>query len=149
MICTELDKFVRELHEGTPSWIAGLNTGQTVFMDDGRPGLTHSAWVRLGEHCQNTGDYIVNFAVQFRSNRQHILPNDADGYYFSKGARGGFALPKTHQLFFVGTLVNQKLLVTCWKVPEMLQEYTEERDPSQAGICLIKRNILPSLELPV
>ena len=86
--------------------------------------------------------------IQFRSNK-HQLPSNADGYYYSKGVRGSFGSPVTLQLFFVGTLENDVLNVSCWKVPEMLKEKTETYDIEKAGICLIRKSISPSMELKV
>lgn len=147
MICTTEDNYVLEYRETMPSWIVWLNSGLAVFQDDGKPGVEeYSAWIRLRNYCQETGDYIVGMMIRFRSNT-HSLPENADGYYFGKGARGSFELPKTHQLFYVGTLQNDVLNVECWKVPEMLYEYTEQRPIDEDNPCLIKRNTSQSLEL--
>jgi len=146
MICTEVDQFIVEYQEMYPSWIVWLDSGLVVYQDDYRQNVKpYSAWERLGTYCKQNDDHIVNMVIQFRTN-QHPLPTSADGYYFSKGARGGFSMSKTMKLFFVGTLQQDKLSVTCWKVPEMLQELTEERNPNEAGICLIKRNTNLSME---
>jgi len=140
MICTERDDFIVQYQEMMPSWTVVLNSGLIVYQDDGRPDIEpRSSWERLYNYCQKTGDHIVDMSIQFRTNRYPLPPN-ADGYYFSKGARGGFGMSKTMQLFFVGTLQNNELQVTCWKVPEMLQETTSTRNPKDAGQCLIKRD---------
>jgi len=142
MICTKRDNYVANYQEGNPSWIVKLSSGLAIFQDDLRPGVTPlSAWERLYNHCKDTGDYITSMKIKFRSNG-HQLPENADGYYFSKGARGGLSLSRTIQLFFVGTLNQGILKVTCWKTPEMMPETTEERDPTKAGICLISKDIL-------
>jgi len=147
MICTERDKFVANYIESLPSWVVWLNSGLVVFQDDGRPGVAPlSAWERLYDYCQTHNDYIVKMNIRFRSN-VHTLPSDAEGYYFSKGVRGSFGMPITHQLFFVGALQNDRLKVTCWKVPEMLEEKTETRNPNEAGICLIRKGTNLSLGL--
>ena len=140
MICTEKDDYINDYYENNPAWTVTLNNGLKVFQDDGRQGTTISAWERLYNYCNKTDNYIVNMTIGFRCNVHH-LKSGADGYYFSKGVRGALCLTKSIPLFFVGTYNNDKLLVTCWKVPEMLEETTEERDPTKAGICLIKRNI--------
>lgn len=143
MICTEYDDYIQDYQERLPSWVVGLNSGLVIFQDDLRPGVEpHSAWERLYEYCQETGDYIQSMRIQFRKNR-HQLSEHADGYYFSKGARGCFGMTRTIQLFFVGILNQGVLNVTCWKVPEMMKEKTEERDPTKAGICLIRNNAIP------
>lgn len=141
MICTEFDAFAREYRECNPSWVVHLASGIIVYQDDGRPDVKPiSAWERLRNYCIEHNDYITDMHIRFRCNVHH-LPSNADGYFFSKGVRGGFGMPKTHQLFFVGALENNKLLVTCWKTPEMFKENTEERNPEEAGICLIAKNI--------
>jgi hypothetical protein len=142
MICTKRDNFVENYQEANPCWIVWLASGLVVFQDDGRPGEKHSAWVRLREYCWQSNDYITDMIIKFRSN-SHRLPSNADGYYFSHGARGGFGMDKTLQLFFVGTLRHNILQVECWKVPEMLKEKVEERDPEKAGICLISKDMNP------
>jgi hypothetical protein len=140
MICTTHDNYIENYVETYPSWEVKLASGLTVFQDDNRGGCApHSAWARLHQYCLDNNDHIVPMKIRFRNNIHH-LPSDADGYYFSKGARGSFFSP-TMQLFFVGVLNDGKLEVTCWKVPEMLREQTEERDPEQAGICLIRKNM--------
>ncbi len=145
MICTQHDDFIVNYQETSPCWVAWLNSGLVVYQDDYRPNIEPpSAWARLYNHCKETGDYIINMQIKFRSNVKS-LPANADGYYFSKGARGSFGQPKTHQLFFVGTVQHDVLNVTCWKVPEMLEEKTEERNINEAGICLIRKNTNPSL----
>jgi len=144
MICTERDEFVINRQELFPCWTVSLNSGVTVYQDDGRPGVEpYSAWERLYNHCKENNDYITDMVIRFRSNI-HRLPPNADGYFFAKGARAGFAFP-TMDLFFVGTLQNGKLLVTCWKTPEMLKEETEERNPDEVGICLIRKSTRLSL----
>lgn len=147
MICTERDNFIANYQEQFPSWVVWLNSGSVVFQDDGRPKVTpYSAWERLYYYCEQTQDFIVKMSIKFRSNA-HQLPSYADGYYFSKGVRGGLFLDKTLQLFFIGTLQNNKLEVTCWKVPEMIPEETSPRNPDEAGICLIKRPFVTSPNL--
>lgn len=139
-ICTEKDDFVTLYQELNPTWTVWLNSGLVVFQDDGRPGIEpRSAWERLYHYCHENNDYIKRMNIKFRSNI-HPLPNDADGYYFAKGVRGGLAMVKPMQLFFVGTFKNGILNVTCYKVPEMLKEKTKERDINKVGLCLIKRN---------
>ena len=141
MICTEYDDYVRDYQEMYPSWVVGLHSGLVVYQDDYRV-EPYSAWERLYNYCQENNDFIQSMRIQFRSN-VHQLPDHADGYYFSKGVRGCWGMTKTMQLFFVGILNQGVLNVTCWKVPEMMKEVTEERDPTKAGICLIRNNAIP------
>ena len=145
MLCNVEDDFSRDYYENNPRWVVVLSNGESVFQDDGRPGVEpRSAWERLHNYCKDNNLHIQSMSIMFRSNRQ-ALPSNMDGYYFSKGSRGAFGFPKTMQLFFVGILNNGKLEVSCWKVPEMVKEKTEERDPTQAGICLIQKDTSRSM----
>ena len=138
-LCTKMDGFATEFYERNARWVVRLHSGLVVFQDDGRPGLKHSAWKRLYDYCQETKDYIVEMSFGFRSNKKQ-LPSNAEGYFFCKGAMGCFGSDKTIDHFIVGTLNGGKLITTKWKVPEMLDQEVEKRDPNEAGICLIKKN---------
>lgn len=140
MICIQEDEFTQWYAEGHTRWIVSLDNGQTVFQDDGRPGLENSAWLRLKEYCENNNLYITNMSIGFRSNRYNLEPN-ADGYYFAKGVRGMWGAPKTIQLIFVGILIDEELRVSCWKSPEMILEKTELRNIDESTQCLIRKNI--------
>ena len=148
-ICTDFDEFMSHYAENCPRWEVVLSNDQRVFMDDDRPDMEpRSAWLRLREHCKKEHLYIKEMTIMFRDNR-FSLPSNADGYFFSKGARGMFGSVRTMHLFLVGALQNGRLEVSCWKVPEMLQEWTEERNPDEAGECLIsKDDMLLSMEQP-
>lgn len=144
MICTAKDKFIHNYQETYPSWEIMLDSGLIVYQDDYRPGVKpYSAWERLYHYCHESNDFINRMTIRFRSN-VHALPEGADGYYFSKGVRGGIYSTRTLHLFFVGTLIKDVLTVQCWKVPEMMPEVIEERDPYKAGLCLISKNIPPT-----
>lgn len=119
--------------EGNPRWQVILNNDETIYSDNNNP----SAWIRLDKYCKDKGLHISSMSFGFRSNMVH-LPANADGYFFCKGARGLMGADRTLQLFIVGTLQNGVLSVQYWKVPEMLPEQTEERDPTGAGECLIR-----------
>jgi len=143
MICTTKDQYIVNYQETYPCWVVTLSSGLVVFQDDFRPGIEpHSAWERLYHYCHANDDYISKMIVRFRSNVQS-LPENADGYYFSKGVRAGIYAVRTLHLFFTGTLNNGLLEVQCWKVPEMIPELIEERDPHKAGLCLISKDIPP------
>src|SRR5688500_10269504 len=77
---------VTDEHVPDLRWVAVLSNGETVYQDDDRPGIKpESAWIRLGNYVNNRGLHIVALSFQFRS---HVisLPENADGYYFAKGA---------------------------------------------------------------
>jgi hypothetical protein len=138
-VCIAWDQFMDNYAEGQPHWRVTLNNGEQIFQDDHRPGeCPTSAWLRLHEYCKQNNLHIVDMSIRFRDN-VHALPSNADGYYFSLGVRAGLSCPVSMPLFFVGTLQNGVLMVQCWKVPEMLYEWTEERDPEGTPECLIRK----------
>lgn len=146
LISTKKDKFITSFNERNTRWEATLNNGEVVLQDDGRPHVDeHSAWIRLKQYCDYHKLYITKMRFGFMSNMKR-LPENMDGYYFAKGARGAFGMSKTIHLFFVGYIKNDELFVECWKVPEMLKETVEKRDIRKAGKCLIRKNTSHSLE---
>jgi hypothetical protein len=116
-ICTIEDDFVRD----KPRWVAVLSDKTTVYQDDDRPGLAEpSAWIRLKNHCQENLLHIVQFWLQFRSNRVAVGPFDADGYYFVKSAFGIWGEGVTYHSFVAGTLIDGEVVGAKWKVPELM-----------------------------
>ena len=145
-VCKKMDNFLESYIEAKPRWEVVLNNGEKIYQDDDRPGVQpSSAWRRLYKYCAENELHIVEMMIGFRNNI-HILPRNMDGYFFSKGSLGCFGSTKTLSLFIVGTLQNNILKVTHWKVPEMLEQETEIRNIESAGECLIKRNSFPSME---
>ena len=138
-VCKVFDEFMQNYAECCPRWEVVLNNSERIYQDDGRANIEpQSSWLRLNNYCKENNLYIKEMVIMFRDN-VFALPSNMNGYFFSKGARGMFGSTRTMQLFFVGTLQNGSLEVSCWKVPEMLKEWTETRDPEKAGECLIKK----------
>lgn len=138
MISTFEDDFVQNYKLGNPRWVVHLNNGTTVFQDDGRPGLSENAWLRLKKYCEENKLYIVRMHVQNRSNVKR-LPSEMDGYVFRKGVRGVFGVDGTTNLFFTGWLSQDVLTVQKWRVPEMILENTEIRCINSMKDVLIKK----------
>lgn len=135
MICTIEDDFVRDRFESETRWVAVLSDGRKVFQDDNRPDVfPASAWLRLKEYCEKTGNKIVKMHIQFRT---HVvsLPDDAPGYYFSKGVAGiafSEASDGTWGQFIVGTLLeNGSLQRITYRVPELIIEKNEVVPPER------------------
>jgi hypothetical protein len=128
-ICTNEDPFVYALQDEkrTAVWVADLSDGTIVYMDDGRPGLERSAWLRLCKHCRQKGLWVKRLHVKFRSNRADPLPLDAQGYYFSHMALGGFGFTDTLQFYLIGALTNQKVRLYKIQVPELIIAECEDR----------------------
>ncbi len=142
LICTADDDFIlsRQMDHAQAQWLARLASGPTVIQDDGRPGIEpHSAWLRLGKHCQETGDRIVEFWLRFRTHTvRDIMPLNADGYFFAKqAARSLHVRTDTLEFLLVGYLQNETLRVQRWKVPELFMLDEQKRDWRKAGPCLI------------
>lgn len=138
----EHDGYVEELQvdRGEAVWRAELSDGTVATMDDGRPGCEpRSAWLRLAAHCEDRGLSVVKLWLEFRSNAaRDILPERADGYFFSKCVLGMFNAADTLSFYLVGSLHQGKLVVQRWKVPELLLLDVEERDAGYSGPCLIR-----------
>lgn len=133
------DQYTKDIMEGGGRWVVKLNDGNLVYQDDNRPdAVPPSAWERLGIVCKANNLYIVDMYLQFRSNIVH-LPSNADGYFFSKMAMGGFGSEKTWNFYIVGCLKNDILTVEHWKMPELLQYEVETRNVDECGINLIRR----------
>lgn len=143
-ICTEIDDFIRDTD--TTRWIVQLCNGDTVYQDDERPGFDLTAWERLVNHCKHSGLYIVGMKLQFRSHIEVIEPN-ADGYFFRKSILGSLGKPGDKRppdvhYYLVGVLKDDILTVSKWRVPELIVEGVEERDPNcprLVGDSIIKR----------
>ena len=140
VICTEPDLYVAQMFEWGTVWVATLSDGSVVYQDDDRENVEpDSAWERLGMHCRETGEHVVDFYVQNGTNKID-LGKDKDGYYFCKGA-GGFLYGggHTHHSYVCGVLEDGILGITSYNVPELTVQFKETRDPEQAGICLISK----------
>lgn len=134
-VCRQIDQNRYELE---PRWEVVLNNGEKIFMDDGE-GEPASAWLRLRKYCSDNNLWITSMLFGFRSNVIY-LPNNAEGYFFCRGALGSMGSDKTIDYFIVGALTNGILTTTKYRVPEMLEQETENRDPALYQDCLIVRS---------
>jgi hypothetical protein len=136
-----VDEYVCDLMDGgTAIWVAELSTGEVVYMDDGRPGSTGSAWLRLGRRVREEGLKVVDVRLKFRSEERRGVPRGADGYFFSKAAAGAMGEPADH-FYLLGALAGGVLTVGRWAVPELIRTDTSTRDPESAGERLILNNV--------
>ena len=138
-VCVEPDIYLGQYCDKNCIWIVELSNGQTVFQDDSRPDVyPESAWIRLKQYCKNENVYIDSMRLQFRSNEIDI-GSGADGYYFCKGVSAFMTTNITNHLYIAGILDNDVVRVSRWKVPELIKEGTELRNPDLAGDCLISK----------
>ena len=134
------DEYIKNKYEGETRWIVVLNNGLTIYQDDDRPEVfPNSAWERLRIYCMETGNFITNMRLQFRSHTEH-LPDNADGYYFVKSVLSGFGMNRTLSYFVVGVLINNIIKVTHWKIPELIPTEYEDREVKENDICLISKS---------
>ena len=140
-LSTTSDEWIEQYREDNPIWIATLNSGLTVYRDDGRwVGEKNSAWERLRDYCIMTGDYIVNFRFGFRSNMFSLAEN-SDGYFFVLAVRSHYPLDTTLQLWKLGYIGEDgKLYVRRWFVPEMLPDKELEERPIEDVPSLIRKS---------
>ena len=83
-------------------------------------------------------------------NRSHVedVGSDHDGYFFCKSAGGMLFGDVTLHSFIIGTLTGEKLSVRKWRLPELIAEEVEERDPYDLPECIIaKKGILNEQKL--
>ncbi len=147
-VSTAIDVYIAQLMDAKTIWVVELSNGETVFEDDERPEVfPHSAWERLGNYCSVNNLHIVKMLLRNRSNVKAI-EEDADGYFFCKALVGHLYSGVNQHVYMTGAL-NQieegglSLEVTRWRVPELIEESVEFRDPLDAGICLIaKKGVL-------
>lgn len=138
----EQDEYVRERFERTTRWVATLSNGCFVYEDDNRPGLLPNSWLRLKNYLEeNQHLKIVGLYLQFRSHIERV-PDNADGYYLSKGAGvyfGGSISP-TIQYMITGTLSNDIVHCTWWQCPELqIEKHTQKTiDEEIVQKCLIR-----------
>lgn len=146
MVCKQVDEWLRDFMEHNTIWIATLNNDEKVYCDDFRPGVVpESAWLRLKSYCQENGLYIKDLIVKFRSNCIGV-ESGCDGYFFSKALRAYWGANKNINFFIVGTLKNGILVTSKYRVPELIFEYSEERDIDESKENLICKNMIQSTE---
>jgi len=140
-VCTQPDLWTAQLIERQTVWTAILSNGETIYQDDEREGVEpESAWLRLGMYCRENNIHIVSFTLQNGTNTVR-LDEGEDGYFFCKGANGYLftSNQETFQSYIVGTLNGDILRVTNYNIPELIAQYSENRDPDEAGDCLIRK----------
>jgi hypothetical protein len=124
-----VDDWAREHRLAEAVWAARLSDGTEVVSDDGRPGETASAWLRLGEHVRANSLRVVGLALRFRGEPPVRLPDDAAGYFFRRSA-GAFLDCPSQSFFLAGWLDGPVVRVRAYSVPDLTFLGEEERDPA-------------------
>lgn len=125
-VSLSIDSFIED--KDSTIWIAKLNNGETVYQDDDRPGFEPSSWHRLRNYCYDNGLYIKNISLKFRSHTENV-GYSPDGYFFIKSLLGSLSdeRQKTFHYYKFGTILNKKISVQKWSVPELILSGTQER----------------------
>lgn len=143
-VCFIEDEFIANRLEGHSRWVITLNSGHTIWQDDDREGTEpKSAWIRLGNYCRESGDFITNFIIQFRSHKEHLPPNQ-DGYYFVKSILGSFHTHENFHFMVAGWTLNENpngciIRTREYKIPELIEISSEDREVEKDDICLIRK----------
>jgi hypothetical protein len=124
MICTKIDDYINSKILGETIWIVKLTNNLEVYQDDNRPGLEPSAWLRLKEYCETNNVKIANFTLRFRSHYENIVPNKT-GYIFCKGCIALLGNESSYNLYKVGYIENNSIIMEKWRVPELVLYNTE------------------------
>jgi hypothetical protein len=117
---------VREAQDaGRAVWVAGLSDGSRVFQDDADG--EWGAWPRLADYLRATGLAIVSLSLKFRSQWLRAAPENAPGYYVSRGVMGVVG-GEMGAFVAVGWVHGDRLRVLRVHVPELLVFCEEDRD---------------------
>ncbi len=123
---------------GSAVWVAELDGGEEVYMDDGRPGADPpQAWLRL----LASGRTIRSLWLKFRSNEVRPLPRDAAGYFFCRSLVKTDGMASALSFYLIGHLEagSGRLRVLRYLVPELVLVDESWRDAGRAAECLWTR----------
>ncbi len=126
MVSFELDSFI--LDKDKTFWIALLSDGRSVYQDDDRPCYDEKrSWVRLQTYCKENNLFVKRIDIKFRGEFA-TNPESTEGYFMRKGVIGDWGSSKIRNFFVCGPIINGKIHITKWQVPELLVEEREIRD---------------------
>lgn len=134
MVSFEIDDFINDKDETI--WIATLSDGRKVYQDDDRPEHQEKrAWVRLQAFCSKNNLFVTQMSIKFRSHNEDN-PVSSEGYFFRKGVLGQFGSTKSVNYYLTGPIIDGKIHVTKWRIPELIIEEQEVRpiDGNEDGI---------------
>ena len=138
-VATELDDYVSVYADSNPIWMVTLSNGEHVYQDDNRPNVyPESAWRRLKIYCEENDLHITEMKIRNKGNVKSVESN-CDGYFFSKAAGAFLFGDETLHSFVIGTLKDSILHVRKWRLPELVSEWGETRDPAESEESLITK----------
>ena len=123
MISTVLDDFI--LDKDSTIWIATLNDGTIVYQDDGRCSIEPVSWKRLKQYCIDNNLYVQSMQIKFRSHVENVGSSN-EGFFFKYGCLGSPTVKETYQQYVVGPVINGKIHIKRWKIPEIIAESIDD-----------------------
>ena len=133
-VCTSLDKWMEDTWVHSTRWVVELSNGETVWQDDGRPGLEDSAWVRLKNYCEQNSLKIKNLRLKFRNNMPDKVYEGGD-FFFSKLIRAAFISSKgaadNSHYYLIGVTNGDTVMIDKWLVPALVLQDSFERNRSE------------------
>ena len=121
MVSFELDDFIRD--KDKTYWSALLSDGRWVYQDDDRPGEAEPrAWVRLQQFCNDNDLFVTQMKIRFRSHEETV-PSSTEGYFCRNRVLSCFSdsKSKTFAGYSLGPIINGKIHVETWNVPEIIR----------------------------
>ena len=137
-VAKSIDDYIENKYERQAIWIVKLSNGESIFMDDDRPGLPErSAWLRLKEYVKSNGLDIEEMIVKFRSHVVRVNYEKPDGFFFRHGILGSMGSSKNTEYYLVGTVKDGILSVRKYQVPEIEVVSEETRDVQECRESII------------
>lgn len=124
------DDYLRELYFEKPRLVIKLNTGETIYDDDERPGRDPASfWIRLKDFLDKREFVKIDeILLQFRSNVISPLPKKSKGYFFRKGLLANISGEGRWNFWCLGYVDSNKLIISKYYIPSLTLMESEERD---------------------
>jgi hypothetical protein len=125
MVSFEVDDFI--LDKDKTYWSALLSDGRWVYQDDDRPGEEEPrSWVRLMKFCEENELYVKQMRIRFRSHEE-TMPAGDEGYFCRNRVLSAYGDPtgRTYSSYALGPIVNGKIHVQVWQIPEIIPDELE------------------------
>lgn len=125
---------------GWVAYIESLNL--EVFQNDDPSFEPQSSWLRLKDYIYQNNLQITSLQLMFRSHRIAIGPNNADGYFYVRGAWANInGEGITYHQHVAGILKDGELHIQKYRNPELFLEEEEKRVIDEVGERSLIRNI--------
>tara|TARA_Y100001938_G_scaffold146348_1_gene225032 strand:- start:348 stop:776 length:429 start_codon:yes stop_codon:yes gene_type:complete len=117
------EKFLQKYRTNKQAvWIkVKLVSGQEFFFDD------YKQWKSIKTLCDQTGDFVSNLHLQFRSHEIIIDIENAEAIYFIRSIMGQMGGDSKHY-YTVGVLRDNVVSKKMYIIPELIEEKSYEDD---------------------